>query len=506
MPTSDNKRIAKNTAMLYVRMFFTMAVTLYTSRVVLRILGVEDFGIYNVVGGIVTMLAFLKGALTTSTIRFLTYELGRKDYERLQHVFSASMTILVAIGIIIFLLAETVGLWFLLNKMTIPESRMEAAVWTYQFSILTFLVAVTQVPYNAIIIAHEKMNIYAYVSIIEVILKLLIVYMLVMIDFDKLKSYAILMFVVYVIITLLYRIYCIRHYKESRFSFHWDKSLYITLANFSGWSLTGNFASVLLTQGSNILLNIFFGPVINASRAIAVQVDTAVSNFVTNFRKAAGPQIVKLYAAGEVKKMKRLILHTTKFSYFLLLILELPVLLETNLILNVWLGIVPDYAIIFIKLTLIYSLITVFDTSLYYVFNAMGRIKENAIISPFISFWVIPISYVLFKYGYSPVILFYVLIVKAVILSFIVKPILLYRYAGYKMKDIVEIFFPCIIVTLFSFIFPVLTIYYLEPGWTRIIIVGIISVLSVGISVLYFGIEKEMRRKVFIFTLSKIKR
>ena len=485
-------------------MLFTMAVSLYTSRVVLNALGVVDYGIYNVVGGVVAMISFLNGALSNSTARFLTYELGKEDFNKLKKIFSATLTIHIALAIIIFILAETVGLWFLLNKMVIPDERITATIWVYQFSILTYMVLITQVPYNALIIAHENMEVYAYVSIIEVVLKLLIVYLLIIAGFDKLKFYAVLMFAVGILVAIIYRVFCIRKYKECYYSFQWDKELYKPLINFSGWSLAGSFTFILLRQGANIVLNIFFGPVVNASNAIAGQVNNAILLFVQNFRTASNPQIVKLYAENETQKMKSLVINTTKFSYFLLLFLELPILLEPEIILKIWLGQVPDYLLIFIQLTLINTLLTIFNTCLYFVFNAIGRLKENGIISPLISIWLIPISYLLFKRGFPPESLFYVLIIKSSILSFIVKPVLLCKYADYKSVDFVKIFLPCIIVTLICIFPPLACNQFMEEGWLRLIIVCMVSSLSVSFSVFWFGIEKEMRKKVTNFALSKM--
>lgn len=485
-------------------MLFTMGVSLYTSRVVLNTLGVIDFGIYNVVGGVVAMLAFLNGTLSTSTSRFLTYELGNKDSNKLSKVFSATLTIHIALVLVVLIFAETFGLWFLLHKLVIPQDRVSAAMWVYQFSVLTCVVSITQVPYNASIIAHEQMNIYAYLSIVETVLKLLIVYLLVLTGFDKLKFYAVLMFVVGLLIAMMYRVYCIRQYPECHFSFQWDKKIYKSIASFSGWSLSGSFTYLLLTEGSNILLNMFFGPAVNASRAIAVQVNIAISSFVNNFRMASNPQIVKLYAVNEKQKMKSLVINTTKFSYYLLLFLELPVLLESQMILNIWLGNVPNYALVFMQLTLIDTLVTIFDTCLYFVFNAMGRLRENAIISPLIGIWVLPVSYIFFKLNFSPVSLFYVVIIKSSILSFVVKPILLYKYADYKTGDFVKIFFPCILVTLTSIIPPGICKYYIDEGWLRLIIICLLSAFSVSLSVLYIGIEKEVRKKIINLIVSKL--
>ncbi|MCI6985875.1 MAG: polysaccharide biosynthesis protein, partial [Bacteroidales bacterium] len=290
--TSNNKRIAKNTIMLYIRMFISMVVGLYTSRVVLATLGVEDYGIYGVVGGVVGMMGFLNASMSGATSRFLTFELGKGDKERLAKTFSSALIVHIAIAIIVFILAETVGLWFLCNKLNIPEGRMEAAHWVYQFSILATMLSITQVPYNATIIAHEKMNVYAYMEILNVSLKLLIVYLLTIGDFDKLKLYAVLTFAVSLIIMMIYRIYCLRHFKESRFHWVWDKTYLTPLLSFSGWNLYGNFGGIAGNQANNFVINSFFGVVMNAAASVAFTVSGIVTQFSSNAMTAFRPQII----------------------------------------------------------------------------------------------------------------------------------------------------------------------------------------------------------------------
>lgn len=299
--TSDNnKRVAKNTLFLYFRMILIMLVTLYTSRVILAQLGIRDYGIYNVVGGVVTMFAFLNNCMTSSTQRFMTFELGCGDMQRLKNVFAASLNIHLAIAVTIVLLAETIGLWFLNTKLVIPAERLLAANWVYQFAILSFCVNIVQVPYNAVLIAHEKMSVYAYISIIEVFLKLGIVYLLTISPFDKLIAYGILLFTVQLLIRCIYQVYCRKHYEESRFRLFWNRELYCQMSGFAGWNLFGSIAWLLRDQGVNIILNMFFGPVINAARGVATQVSGAVMNFISNFQVALNPQITKNYANGNV--------------------------------------------------------------------------------------------------------------------------------------------------------------------------------------------------------------
>lgn len=316
--SANNKRIAKNALLLYFRMFITMAVSLYTSRVILKALGVEDFGIYNVVGGVVTMLTFINTAMGSASQRYITFELGHKNYKQLYTVFCTSVEVHILIAIIIAILSETIGIWFLNTHMEIPSLRLEAANWVYQFSILSCIVSILYVPFNATIIAHEKMSAFAYISIIEVLLKLIIVYMLMLSEIDRLILYSILIFSIQLFIFIIYVTYCICHFPETRFKFIFDKQLFKNMISFASWSLIGNLAIVACTQGLNILLNIFWGPIVNAARAIAAQVQNAIYSFGSNFQTAINPQITKNFATGNIKQMHNLIFVSCKYSFFLL--------------------------------------------------------------------------------------------------------------------------------------------------------------------------------------------
>lgn len=509
MLSASNQRVTKNTAVLSFRMLFTMGVTLYTSRIVLNVLGVENYGIYNVVGGIVILLTFSNGAMLASSSRFLAFELGKNDYDQLKKTFSAALTIHFIIAFIIFILAETVGLWFVLNKLVIPSSRLNASIWVYQFSILSCIISLIQVPYNASIIAHERMNIYAYFSILDVSLKLAIVFLIKLIDsVDKLILYSFLILCTSIIVIFAYKIYCKYQYEECSYHFHRDKTVYTKLINFSGWSLLGNFSWTMLTEGTNILLNLFFGPVVNAAQAIASQVNSAVLGFVYNFRTAVNPQIIKLYAINEQEKMFVLYFQSCKFSYFIILLLTFPILLETNFVLHVWLKTVPDYTILLIKLTLVYSLVSTFDSVSSVILQAVGRLKETSLINISSTLFVIfPLTFILFKWGYKPYVLYYTMIFKAFIFSFIITPLLLYKIAHMKIKDyITNVIIPTIKVTCTVCILPILLVYYFKDNVFRFLLICSVSSVSVIMSVLYVGMEKETRKEIFLIIKNKLRR
>ena len=416
MASENNKRIAKNTMFLYVRMLLIMGVTLYTSRVVLQVLGVEDFGIYNVVGGIVVLFTFVNNAMVTSTQRFLNYELGRKDLGATARVFSASVTIHWCIALFTLILAETAGLWFLLNYIQYPQERELAVIITYQFAILSTCINMIRAPYNAAIIAYEKMSFYAYISIIEAILRLLIVFLLLLANFDRLIFYSFLMFAVIGIVTLGYYAYCKSHFSTCRYSYHWDKDLYKRLMGFSGWSMFGGVANIGASQGLNILLNMFFGVTINAAMGIANQVHTAVYSFVGNFQTAFNPQIIKSYAAGDRTYFIDLIIRTSKYSYFLLYLISLPIYLCCEEILSLWLELVPEHTVSFCRWMIIFSLLDAIQGPLWVSVQATGKIRDYQILMSLMILANLPLSYLFLKLDYVPEI---VLVVRC-ILNFLI--------------------------------------------------------------------------------------
>lgn len=433
---ANNKRIAKNTLFLYFRMLIIMGITLYTSRVVLSVLGVKDYGIYNVVGGVVAMFSFLNTSMAISTQRFLSYELGLRDHSQLQKIFSTSINIHIGIAFVILLLSETVGLYFLDTYLNIPSNRLSAAHWIFHFSVLSFIVSVIQTPFNAVIMAHERMNVYAYISILEVLLKLLIVFILLWTDVDKLKLYALLIFCVTLIIGVMYIFYSVYSFSTCKYRFVFDKTLFVSILGFSSWNLLGALSVVLMSQGGNILLNIFFGPIVNASRGIAYQINAAINSFVYNFQSAINPQIVKFYAAGEQSYLMHLVYRGSRLSYFLLFVISFPILFYTNYVLKLWLGDVPEYAVIFCRLVIITALIDSLSGCMAVLAQATGSVRKYQIMISSLLLLNIPISYLGLKLYANPELVFYVGMFIS-LLAFFLRAFLLVKICSFHFKEFI---------------------------------------------------------------------
>lgn len=399
---NNNRRILKNSLILYFRMILILVVTLYTSRVVLNALGIEDFGIFNVVGGVVTMMAFLSGAMSSATQRFLSFELGKNDTQQLHNLFKMSINIHILIILIVVLVAETVGLWFINTKLVIPIERLSAANFVFHCVLFSFCCTVISVPYHATIIAYEKMNAFAYISIVDVTLKLVVVFLLSHYGGDKLEFYAFLLAFVSVIILGTYYVYARRQFAITRFSWYWDKKLFKILFGYTGWNLFGNLAAIATNQGINILLNLFFGATVNAARAIAFQINSAITGFVSSLQMSINPQIVKSYAGGNYQYMLQLVFSGARYSFFLLYMLGIPFLLQTDTILNIWLGNVPEFTSSFVRLVVVDSLIISLSGTLMTAFQATGRIKKYQVVVGLIILCNLPISYVFLNLGFNP--------------------------------------------------------------------------------------------------------
>ena len=502
--SNNNKRIAKNTLLLYFRMLFMMVVSLYTSRVILNALGVEDFGIYNVVGGVVAMFSVISGSLSAAISRFITYELGKGDQSKLNKIFSASVTIQLLLSLIIVVLVESVGVWFLNSKMTIPAERMVAANWVLQLSIVTFVINLISVPYNAAIIAHEKMSAFAYISILEALGKLAIAFLIMVSPIDRLIFYAILMSVVAVIVRFTYGHYCKKHFMECVYHFHWDMELLKEMFGFAGWSFVGCSAQVLLTQGINVITNLFFGVTSNAARGVATQVDGAVRQLVNNFILALNPQITKTYAAGEHDYTLRLVYQGAKYSFFLTLFVAIPFLLEVDYVLKIWLGVYPQEASLFVRWTIAIILADVLSLPIITANAASGKIKKYQLVVGGYNMTIFPVVYVCFKFGLPAytayVVHFMVFFTNLFVRIRLMKGILNITYMDY----IQYVFIRIIPVFVIALLVPLILYYNVDEGLFRLVLICLVTIVELPILVFVIGLNQSERVVILSFVRNKI--
>lgn len=498
MPESgSNKTIAKNTGFLYIRMIVVMAVTFFTSRIILRSLGETDYGVYNVVGGIVTIMSFLNGALGASTSRFLTYHLGKGDHEMLRKTFSAALNLHIIVALLVVILGETVGLWFFYTQLNIPDERMYAAFWVYQFSIVTTCINFIQVPYNASIISHENMSIYAYVGLYEACSKLGIAYLILISPIDKLIFYAALLMLNSAIIQLFYRYYTRRRYAECRFNLVRDKQLYKQLISYGGWDMFGNLAGVAQGQGINILLNIFFGPSVNAARAIAVQIQSAVTSFVQNVIVAFRPQVIKSYATGETDTMYNLTFRAAKLTYALMLLLTVPICFELDFILQIWLGdSTPQLTATFALIMLANIQLEVIHTAYLMSYHAIGRIKLGNSLCGSLMILSLPIGYVALKLG-APAEVTFIIILAVNFVCQIIGWIIIHGYVYFSYLELIKrVYLPCVLLTLISVIFPYLCVRLFDDSWIRLLFVLFVGDMIIILSAWNVILSKNERESI----------
>lgn len=492
--STNNKRIAKNTLLLYIRMIFLLCISLFTSRMILLTLGVEDYGIYNVVGGIVAMFAFLNTAMASATQRFLNFDLAKNDEQALNQTFNSSVIIHFIIAFIVIVLSETIGLWFLYEKMIIPAERMNAALCVFQCSILVMAINIISVPYNAAIIAHEKMSAFAYISIIEAIFKLAIVYLLYILPFDKLEIYAILLLIVSLSIRFIYTSYSHKHFIETHFHYSWNSIKIKEMGAFASWNLIGNLALVGVTQGLNMLLNIFFGPVVNAARGVAVQVQGAIQQFVSNFQTAINPQITKSYATKELEYMHSLICRSSRFSYFMILLLSLPVIIMTDQILEIWLKTPPQYSSIFLQIILINAMVDCLSNPLNNAVSASGKIKFFQLTNGLFMVLVVPIAYLALKLNADPTLVFITQLIMTSISHFF-KLIFAKKRTELPIRYYAKnVYYQVFLVSIISPILP--TYIYINSEHTiyTFITTTIICFICVISTVYCLGLQKNERR------------
>lgn len=500
--SSNNKRIAKNTLFLYFRMMIIMGVTLFTSRVVLQTLGVEDYGIYNVVGGIVVIFSFLNSSLSAASQRFITFELGKGDNGNISNVFSTCVILHFFLALLIAIIAEPIGIWFINNKLMIPETRIPAAIWVFHFSIVSMFVMFISVPYNALIVAYERMDAFAIVSIIDALLRLGIAYALLMFkNIDKLVIYGILHLIAQIIIRLCYTIFCTRMFTNVQFLKNIDKQLLFEMGQFASWSILGNVAYMAYTQGLNLLLGTFFPPVVNAARGIAVQIQNAVNNFINSFQTAINPQITKNYASDNIDEMVNLVFRSSRFSFYLIMILSIPVILRTPDILRLWLVNVPDHSVTFVRIILVTSSIHAIANPLNISVKATGKIRLYEITVGGLMIAILPVSYIFLRLGYAPEIVFIVhLCIECIAMLFRIwntKTLIKFSYKSYFKEVILRI----LVVLTLSLISSYIVSINFSSGLLQTIAVTLISVLISFLIILLFGLNKTERT----FIINKIK-
>lgn len=490
---NNNVKIAKNTIFLYFRMILLMGVSLYTSRVVLSTLGIEDYGVYNVVGGFIGMLSFLNGAMCSSTQRFITVELGKGDKESLKRVFSTCVITHGIVAAVIFILAETIGLWFVLEKMVIPQGRMMAAMIVYQCSIITSIVQIMSYPYNADIVAHEKMSAFAYISIYEAFANLSVVFLIRIIDFDRLILYAIALLLVKISVIMVYRIYCKRYFIESSFKKIFDKDLIKQIFAFTGWNLWGGMAGTLMGQGINVLLNLFFGPTVNAARGIAVQVQSAVHMFASNFQMAMNPQIMKTCASGEMNAMHLLILRSAKFTFMLLFCIMLPLATEIDTVLSIWLEEVPKFTNIFVRLMLVICMIDSVSNPFMIASAATGKVKVYQSVVGGILITIVPIAYLVLELGGNPYSVFFVHIAVGMV-AFTVRLLIVRRLVSLSVRKYIKnVLLPCTLVLLPAVVFVVVLKLFMPGGILYAFINIVLIVIVTSILSFLLGLTKHER-------------
>lgn len=504
MTISTKQTIAKNTIVLYIRTFFLLFISLYTSRVILHTLGVEDFGTYTAIAGVVAMLTVVMVPLANAISRFLTYEIGRGDITQIKRVFSTSKVIMYLFVILVVIILEVLGVWFLNNKMVIPSGREAVANLVLQFAILSLAFQLLQTVYSSAIIAYERMTAFAYIGILDALLKLGIAYVIVIIDYDKLASYSFLIAAEAIFLWLVYFLYCRSKLKDCfTIRLAIDRKLFVKMFGFAGWNFFGGAASTFHIQGTNILLNLFGGPVVNAAQGIANQVNNAITSFVSNFTTAINPSIIKSYAANEKEYMNSLVFQGARFSYYLVLIFVIPLEFETEYILRLWLGVVPDHAVAFVRLIILYTLVESVSKTTMTAINATGDVKMYQIVVGSLLILNLPISYVVLKIGLpveSTAIIALILSIVAVFARlFICKRIVNIDIADFFKNVLLNV----AMVSFFSIILPLLMICLFQESLLRFIILLIISTVSTIICILYVGCTRT-ERNMILFKIESI--
>lgn len=501
---SNNKRIAKNTGMLYIRMLVTMAISLYSSRVFLNALGVVDYGLYNAVGGFVAVFATVTGSLSAAISRFLTYSLGENNIENLKDTFSTSIVIQIMLSIIIIVIAETIGLWFFANKMVIPGDRYFAAFWVYQLAVFSFILGLILIPFNASIIAHERMGAFAYISIYEALCKLLICFLIYYSPIDRLIFYSILFVIVSFSTSCIYVLYCRKHFEECSFRLKFDKKLISKMFGFASWNFIGSAGWIFRQQGGNILFNLFGGPAVNAANGIASALSGAAISFVTNFTTAYNPQITKSYASKDYKQLNQLLFYGPKMSFFMMLFIGLPIMINAEFILHLWLGTVPEYSVVLVRLIIIFSMSETLSTALVTAKLATGNIRNYQIIVGTIQLLSVPLAYVCLKLG-APIESVYISYILTSIGCLIARLIVLRGdIANFSSRIFfIKVVLNCWFVAILSCVAPFLCYIHMSDDWLRFFITCSVSVIATIFSVWFVGCDKN-ERKFLLYEIKQV--
>ncbi len=501
------KRIAKNTVLLYLRSLISLFISLYTSRLVLKALGVDDYGIYGVVGSFVSMFSIVTGSLSGAISRFLNYAMGRGEKEELANTFSMSLNIMALLSVIVLVLTETFGLWFLYNRMTIPPDRVNAAFWCFQFSVLSSISGFLTVSFTGAIIAHEKMGVFAYIDIGETVLKCLIALMLTLSlgRLDKLVVYAALLLAINLSKQMFSRVYAMRHFEECRIRWFWDKKTFLNLFGYAGWSFLGKTSGTFAGQGVTMVINVVFGPAVNAARSLAGTVNHAVAIFVNNFTMAINPQVTQSYAAGDTDYMKSLIFRGTKFTYFIMWIIALPLILETEFVTDLWLEEIPAYTISFIRLSLIMNTLNVLEVILAMGIRSTGRIMWYQLSFSFLEFLTFFASFILLHHGFSPEWSYYIGIIIVCLKTLTMCVLSKYQLDLSIREFLRSVVIPLILVSVISAIVPVSLFFVMSPGWLRFLAVLSTSIAAVMASSLLIGCSPSERKLLISMVMAKLK-
>lgn len=489
-----SNKIAKNTIYLYIRSIITLLISLFASRVILDKLGADDFGLYNTVGSVTTTLSFLISALGLATSRFVTYDLGANDFDKLSRTFSNIFTIYIFLIIIVLFFFELIGPWFINTKLVFSLTRSYAVNVVFQISIITVLSSILATPFVSLVIAHEDMNFYAIISVTESIAKLIICYLISVTSFDKLIYYSFLILVIQILYSLSYFVYSIYSYKEVNLRLRYDKKILSSISGFAGWTLIGTFSSMLQTQGVNIITNMFFGPLVVAARAISIQVNNAVNSFISNFMIAANPQVLKRHALGNDISSDSLLRKTIIFAFILAIIICFPLFLNADYILNIWLTSVPDFTVVFVQIILLQCVFGVLENGVYTIFYSQGRVKENSLVSPIFSIIMFVIVYLMFESGASPIALSYCYLINVMVSCLFIKPFLACKLFHYKAAYFLSFDIPCF--KLLILLLPVVLFHYLYVdviSFLTFVLETLFSVIYIMIISYWLILDDDMR-------------